>query len=173
MDISHYLGRADWLIGAVAFVLIGLLGLGILRVLEVLLAELGKMIHGFNSSVADALLGLREIPEEPWACSVCGSVNVATTDVCYHACGSRADVSTEAALPARAVIDRLDRSTRPSVLQAGRIDVRRTVIPIVVRGDDDGSTEWPIDLTGSGSVATAAGTSEAEPGPALAPTDPG
>src|SRR5215470_16714705 len=107
MGFSEYVGRGEWLIAIAAFALIGVFGVALLRGLEVVLFEIGNAIHDLNSTIADALLGLRHVPPDPWACSVCRSVNLASADVCYRDCGIRADVAIPGAVVASGPIDPL------------------------------------------------------------------
>jgi len=95
MSLSDYLGRLDWLIAIGAFIIGGLVGLGMIWVLEWVIDEVSRVLPVVNRSVADTLLRWRDVPREPWSCSVCGSLNTATAERCYRGCGTRADVSTE------------------------------------------------------------------------------
>jgi hypothetical protein len=93
-SIEEYLGRIDLVTAVVVALVAGALALGINRFLQASADEVFGAVPFINGSVANALLRRRHgVATEPWACSVCRSVNIPTATVCYHGCGRREDVA--------------------------------------------------------------------------------
>jgi hypothetical protein len=91
--VEEYLARIDWLRAIVVGLAVGLIALGVNRFLQATADEIIGAIPFLNSSAANALLRRRrDVPSEPWVCSVCRSVNIPTATVCYRGCGAREEI---------------------------------------------------------------------------------